>query len=223
MRVAELDMTDTTTLCPDSLELRTLPLRTCRIRNSSAGVCSSDMFKVEGVEYTKVCGRVKGYQVGNTNAFWDYHNHDKVSDYSPIDTCYVDGVSLTQGISQRQHIWTFAGAANENTMGPTSICSCTNTAISSEVPSPPPIVGNDYFCDTAGRAGANFQTLYSDDPLWDGAGCGRQSTCCSFNSPPWFYMQLSQATTDDIEMRVCHNEGRANEDIAIEIVELYVQ
>ena len=61
------------------------------------------------------------------------------------------------------------------------------------------------------------------DPLWDGAGCGATSTCCSFNTPPWFYKQLPQPTTDDIEMRVCKNEKASNEDIAIEMFEIYIQ
>ena len=91
------------------------------------------------------------------------------------------------------------------------------------VPPPPLFVGNDYFCDTAIDTGISGGVFYNDDPLWDGAGCGPQSTCCSFNSPPWFYKQLPQTTTDDIEMRVCRDQSRANEDIAIEIVELYVQ
>ena len=68
----------------------------------------------------------------------------------------------------------------------------------------------------------NLNVLHGD-PLWDRAGCGTQSTCCSFNSPPWFYKQLPETATDDIEMRVCHDQARNDEDIAIEIVELYVQ
>ena len=35
--------------------------------------------------------------------------------------------------------------------------------------------------------------------------------------------QLLISSTDDIEMRVCRDEGRDNEDIAIETVEIYVQ
>ena len=222
MKVAELNMTDNTAQCPDSLELTTSPLRTCKIRSSSAGVCSSDMFKVEGVEYTKVCGRVKGYQVGSTNAFRYYHNNSMSTD-SLIDTYYVDGVSLTHGNSPREHIWTFASAHTEDGRVPNGRCPCTNIAISSVVPPPPPFVGNGYFCDTAVAIGQDVKGFHSDDPLWDGAGCGFNSTCCSFNSPPWFYRQLPQATTDDIEMRVCCDEIRSYENIAIEIIELYVQ
>ena len=90
------------------------------------------------------------------------------------------------------------------------------------VPPTPQFVGNDHFCDT-GAVTVPTTEFFDDDPLWDGAGCGPQSTCCSFNSPPWFYKQLPQTTTDDIEMRVCRDETRFNEDIAIEIIELYVQ
>ena len=59
--------------------------------------------------------------------------------------------------------------------------------------------------------------FYSADPLWDGAGCGSEYTCCAFNTPPWFYKQLTHPTTDDIEMWVCRNDHNSNEDIAIEI------
>ena len=213
MRVAELDMTDNTTQCPDSLELRTSPLRTCTTFNSTTGTCSSDIFSVNGVQYSKVCGRIRAYQVGVPDAFF-FNSAD-------INTHYVDGVSLTHGSSPRQHIWTFAGAINEGDQRLARICPCTNTAVSSMTPSPP-FVGDDYFCDTGTDSGLSAGIFYSDDPLWDGAGCGPQSTCCSFNSPPWFYKQLPQTTTDDIEMRVCRSDDRANEDIAIEIIEIYV-
>ena len=59
--------------------------------------------------------------------------------------------------------------------------------------------------------------------MWDGAGCGPLNTCCSFNDPPWFYKQLPQPTTDDVEMRVCRDALAVNEDIAIETAEIYVQ
>ena len=212
MRVAELDMRNTTTQCPDDFELRTSPLRTC-ITVNTGRICSSDIFSAYGVQYSKVCGRIRAYQVGTTDAFGSRSTN--------IDTFYVDGVSLTHGSSPRQHIWTFASAINEDDLRPTQKCPCTNTAISSMISPPPPFVGEDYFCDTATYSGVSGEVFYGDDPLWDGVGCGPQSTCCS--SPPWFYKQLPQATTDDIEMRVCRNEGRANEDIAIEIVELFVQ
>ncbi len=56
--------------------------------------------------------------------------------------------------------------------------------------------------------------FHGDDPLWDGTGCGPLNTCCTFNNPPWFYKELPEPTTDDIEMRVCNDQGSTNEDIA---------
>ena len=53
IRVVELDMRNTTTQCPDSLELRISPLRTCAtMRSGGAATCSSDTSSVDSVRYT---------------------------------------------------------------------------------------------------------------------------------------------------------------------------
>ena len=63
-------------------------------------------------------------------------------------------------------------------------------------------VNNDYFCDTGNPGpGVNLTTYYTDDPLWDGEGCNSStSTCCEFNSPPWFCTSLTNPTNDDLEI-----------------------
>ena len=43
------------------------------------------------------------------------------------------------------------------------------------------------------------------------------------NNPPWFYKELPRPTTDDIEMRVCRSEAKSNEDISIEMFDIYIQ
>ncbi len=93
------------------------------------------------------------------------------------------------------------------------ICPCNQA---SSATTPPAFVGNDYLCDTANRGGSVRYVFFGDDPLWDGAGCGPLNTCCTFNNPPWFYKELPEPTTDDIEMRVCKDQESADEDIAIE-------
>jgi hypothetical protein len=113
-----------------------------------------------------------------------------------IDGSYVDGVSLTRG-HPRHHVWTFAARLSGD-------CSCRVGRVR-----PPSFVGTDYFCD-------------GNTELWQGCPASSNS-CCSFNNPPWFYRQLSQPTTDDIEMRVCRDEGRRNEDIQIQAIDLYIQ
>ena len=210
MRVAELDMTNSSHQCPCSLmERNDSPnIRTC-VRNEFLGGCSSVELSTANIQYSTVCGRIKAYQVGRPNQF-------RLRISTDIDSHYVDGVSLTYG-SPRQHIWTLAAARDENQ---TCVCSGTNGTF------PPEFVGQDYFCEAGSELNQNpLRTLASEDPLWDGDGCNRAgNTCCSFNNPPWFYKQLPQPTTDDIEMRVCrHTYIIRGNDVAIEIVEMYVK
>ena len=104
----------------------------------------------------------------------------------------------------------FAAAADEAGSIPRFNCACTNINQAASTTSPPSYVGTDYFCDTAtGRRFIHSQ-FYPADPLWDGVGCGPLSTCCSFNNPPWFYKQLPQPTTDNIEMRLCRMDSSVN-------------
>ena len=214
-RVAELDMTNSSHQCPSGLRQCTdSNIRTC-VRDSDSSGCSSVTFSSATLEYSRVCGKVIGYQFGTADTFARQSN-------PTIDTNYLDGVSLTHGNNPREHIWTFVASLHENTTHPTLNCPCTTTRRHS-ASRPPAFVRDDYFCDTGVRGTALFGTFYGDDPLWDGAGCGPMSTCCDLNTPPWFYKQLPQPTTDDIEMRVCRDEDASNEDIAIEMVEIYIQ
>ena len=216
MRVAELDMTNSSHQCPSGLTLRTESdsnIRACV--TASTADCVSIPIDIP-YSYSRVCGRVIAYQVGATNAF----NHQGSSS-ATINNTYVDGVSLTHG-SPRQHIWTFAAGLRESmAMHPESTCPCTGNTGATP---PPSFIGSDYFCEAGVRDHTpNSSMLYSNDPLWDGDGCTDTNPCCSFNNPPWFYKQLPQPTTDNIEMRVCKDEDPTNEDVAIEIVEIYIQ
>ena len=215
MRVAELDMTDSSQQCPSGLRQRTDDnTRTC-VRNSNSAGCSSVTLPTSNIHYSRVCGRIIAYQFGATNAFEPYS----------INFAYVDGVSLTHG-NPRQHIWTFAAALDESGTGnASSYCHCTGGSQAFRNITPPSFVSNNYFCDTGSQQHMDEQPpqFYSADPLWDGAGCGSGNTCCTFNTPPWFYKQLPDPTTDDIEMRVCSNDLARYEDTAIEVMEIYIQ
>ena len=163
---------------------------------------------------------MNSYQKGTTDAF------HLSAGLRTLEQTYVDGVSLTHGApGSRQHIWTFAAAAYEtaSAFNPNSNCPCTNTEEDwpLEVYS---YIGNNYFCAT-GNPGPGFTTdsiVYADDPLWDGEGCGPTNACCQFNNPPWFCTTLPQPTTDDIEMRLCSNQGEANEDVVISFVNINI-
>ena len=125
----------------------------------------------------------------------------------------MDGVSLTHG-SPRQHIWTFAVALERisERSNRRSACPCQALA------DPPPYVGEDYFCDAGND---DYETgefgLQTAHPLFDETDC----LCCE--NPPWFYKQLPQPTTDDIEMRVCRDQNVNNENIGIQVITIFIQ
>ncbi len=217
MKVADIDMTNLNHQCPVGFKLitrTTPPYRACGRPDRLSG-CISTTFATNGARYSRVCGRILGYQIGSPDAFNGQSRG--------IDSYYIDGISLTHGQSPRKHIWSFVGAVDEGSSFPGSICPCSNNGVGyrGTVPS---FVGNDYFCDSAIRRGGSYSAgrFYPSDPLWDGQGCGATSTCCTFNNPPWFCKQLSQPTTDDIELRICDGVSNSADDSPFEVVELFV-
>ena len=215
MQVANIDMSNHAETCPAGLRMLTSPKRLCGINSDGPG-CSSAVFSVQGIEYSRVCGKIIGYQQKSPDAFSPYTGNHRLT----IDDVYVDGVSLTYGRNPRKHIWTFAAALDEVSTIPRNVCPCTNIH-DSDAAVIPPYVGRDYFCDTGSEHRFQYK-FYPDDPLWDGQGCGPLNTCCTFNTPPWFMKQLPSPTTDDIEMRLCCDQPRSNEDVPVETIELYV-
>ena len=205
MRVAYLDMTNPTHHCPSEWRERTESRACGRMDKSGplSGGCSSVIFKTYGIEYNSIFGRILGYQFGSPNGFSPFSNS--------IDGYYLDGVSVTHGMP-RQHIWSLV---SENSDG-TPLCPCR----SSFYPAPAFVKG-EYFCE-AGTEEDWELVLYDSDPLWDGQGCG-SNTCCTYNNPPWFCKHLSEAASDDIEVRICADQDLAFEDTPITLIEIYVQ
>ena len=110
-----------------------------------------------------------------------------------------------------------AGVTEHGISMHTCPCSSTNGQ------EPPPPIGINYFCES-GNSMSSFTLghLYQEDKLWDGQQC--EGTCCTgTNSPPWFSVQLPAPTTDAIEVSICCDEGTSNEDIPVELIDLYVQ
>ena len=137
--VVNLDMTDPNTNCPSGWQLTSFSKRTCGRVTTGSPNCDSVNFTVSGGDYTRVCGKIIGYQHSVTDAFEAYH----IGRVTTIDGAYVCGVSLTHG-SPRQHIWTFAAGRSETGYTVADACPCDatiNIAI-------PPFVGGDYFCES---------------------------------------------------------------------------
>ena len=214
-RIAYLNMSNPSQQCPSVWQEITTPFRVCGRRSTSSATCEGLTYSTGSEQYNQVCGRITGYQLGSPDSF-------RGSSLS-INTYYVDGVSLTYG-SPRQHIWTFSGGLDEQNTNsrPDERCPC--VIGSTNAPLIPSFVGQSYFCETGITSGfVNGYFYPNSDPLWDGQGCGFRSSCCTFNSPPWFNVQLPSFTTDNIEVRICGNQGTGNEDTPIQLIELYVK
>ncbi len=216
MRVAHIDMRNLSQQCPNEFTTHirnSAPFRLCGKLGTVS--CVSTTFSTYSIEYSRVFGRVIGYQFDRPDAFRSYDVGKTIEDL------YVGGVSLTHG-EPPKHIWTFAGARDEvNSDGQRSSCPCIKSQ-STFTYSLPAFIGQDYFCDTGSQSEVNSGTFYQADPLWDGEGCGGTSTCCELNNPPWFCKELPQPTTDPVKLRLCADEDDANEGTPLEIVEIFV-
>ena len=210
--VAYLNMSDSSQQCPSAWkENTTNGLRSCRRPQTSASSCLGTNYTTHR-EYKKVCGRAVGYQIGTPDAFGLHAlNHS-------IDSYYVYGVSVTHG-SPLSHIWTFAAGLTEEGVSYRSYnCPCSD--ISSQ--NPPSFVGNNYYCESGNPSDMHvFDKFYGNDPLWDGQQC--EGSCCgNGTSPPWFSVELPNPTSDDIEVCICSAE-QSYDDIALQLLEIYIQ
>ena len=213
-RVAYLNMSDPSQQCPSVWQEITTPHRTCG-RRSTTGSCEGLNYTTGSEQYDQVCGRIIGYQLGTPRSF---------NGGLTLNTFYVEGVSVTHGQSPRQHIWTFAAGVDEQNTQPSSTCPCVNGSTNAD--NIFLLVGQNYFCESGLTQwnGTNNGIFWPNgDPLWDGQGCGPTSSCCTFNSPPWFNVTLPSPTTDDIEVRICDNSSPQFSDSPIQLIELYVK
>uniref|UniRef100_A0A1X7URE2 GON domain-containing protein n=1 Tax=Amphimedon queenslandica TaxID=400682 RepID=A0A1X7URE2_AMPQE len=198
-RLGNLDMTQPSSTCPSSLQLITQS-KTRFCTKNKAG-CQSIPIPSQGLKYSQVCGRVRGYQRYTVDGFINNRG---------IDAVYVDGVSITRG-SPRKHVWSLC--ASQASQG----CPCGN----SRKPTAS-FIGRDYYCES-GFPGGGQNTFGVADPLWDGKNCpSNESKCCAYPLLPWFLKKIGSTTTDNIEMRVCTDEGPGNENVGIDQYDIYV-
>ena len=83
--------------------------------------------------------------------------------------------------------------------------------------------GYHYYCESGNTGLFDASKLYSDDPLWDGAGCLPENSCCYRGGMPWFLHQFPMILKGDVEARICYDQDFADEAVVVEQVQLYVQ
>ena len=212
-RLAHLNMSDIKQNCPPGLEeQKDEGIRLCRIEKTSAGCSESIKFPTNGISYTHICGRVIGYQKGEPEAL--------LRQSKRINSAYLDGVSITRG-SPREHVWSFIAGRQSNDDSNRN-CPCNNGSnVKIEE-----FIGNHYYCESGSDSEvSNTSKLYSSDPLWDGKKCPSfEAFCCKSPNLPWFHRDYGNArSTDYLELRVCRSGSRNNEDIPLQLYEIYVK
>ena len=216
-------MKDHGSVCPTGWALHTSPISGCGRTKAASYICDSAFFSVSGQTYSRVCGRILDYQVESTDAFHSSVRAGRTS----IDSGYVNGVSMTHGpAGSRQHIWAFASALYDNNLIDITLLGTVlflhKLAIAGLISYPHSSrKTTSVILEALGLAVGII--YYSDDPLWDGAGCGEDSTCCQFNNPPWFYSTLPQATTNNVEARICLDQTDSHENVVIYFLEIFVR
>ena len=207
-QVAHLNMSDSSQQCPSVWREYDLSgFRACGRPVSSNGGCATKHYLISN-QYSRVCGRVIGYQVGTPDAFSQQRNRED-----------FDGVRIISGV-QRHYVWSYVGGLSENQSSISRYdCPCFTT----NARGPPPAIGDNYYCESGNPTNQwQVNQIYTEDKLWDGLQC--EGTCCSSTmTPPWFSVQLPAPTTDMIEVSICCDQGTNDEDTPIELLEIYVQ
>ena len=204
-----LDMNDPDETCPESLKLNTHGQRRLCGKKTDGSGCDSIVIPTNGQSYKEVRGRVVGYQYASPDAFY-------ITGGSSIDDVYVDGVSITYGQNPRKHVWTLGASVYPYK---NHAATCPGTGYGHPQPE---FVGDKYFCTSGNQDPNGWETRFYDIPLWSTVtgNCGH---CNSVYDVPYFCTTLPQSTTDDLELRVCANQGLDDEDILLESIELYIK
>ena len=184
--------------------------------NPPGALCYSTRFSTNGKSYSGVCGRARGYQKGDVWGFWG----STTAKGKTVDGSYVDGLSITHGTGPRHHIWTYA-VGQFDQLKASYGCPCDHH----KGMQPPSYIYGNYYCESGATDDPpNGATYYLNDPLWDGSGCSKNNTCCSNERRPWFYRDLGNSTTDDIEARICITyKNYAVGGVVVDQMELYIQ
>ena len=103
MRVAHIDMKNTSVNCPSLLTQYQLETgeRVCGSTNPAGQTCDSVIFPTHRFSYRRVCGKAVGFAYGSPCSFWYYKNGGQ----NTTNHAYVNGLSITYGPQNgRNHI-----------------------------------------------------------------------------------------------------------------------
>ena len=198
VRTAYIDVTDNSEKCPAKLLEYKRPNRAQRACGKPVTTGTYEItFPSHNITYSKVCGRVRGYQVGSPDAF---------------DRRKQDGIRITQGTT---HLWSYIAGWSETQH--ILSCPCAGSGYRGTIP----IANNYFYCESGsdGRVTDNSKVFW-DDPLWDGANCPSGNSCC--DNYGWFTRNVIESS-NDIKVKWQLDEPKRNEDIYVDVVEIFIK
>ena len=92
----------------------------------------------------------------------------------------------------------------------------------------PTLAATTIYCKTGAHVytccrNPNRYHFYLNNILWDGQLCvAEEAPCCTHTNMLWFVKTLSETTTEDIELRACADQMVTNEDIPLQVIDLFV-
>lgn len=142
-RVVFVNMTNPLQQCPKTwteYNDNSVNVRACRRPFSNGASCSSASFTISQM-YSRICGRVIGYQYHWPDGFTNPYGFRRSV---TINDPYMDGVSVTRG-NPRHHVWSFvAGVVEQNRdYG----CPCVSNYAGPSMPVQS-FVADNYFCES---------------------------------------------------------------------------
>ena len=191
--------------------------------------CYPVQFSTHQLNYTRMCGKLSGYQRGSMNAFYPAGyilatatGYQPENASSSINGVYVDGISITVG-HPRKHVWTYAVGLSDDYRYNYSRGGYNCPCAVHPGPDPPSFVGQHYYCESGNTGRYTRGKEYREDMLWDGSGCSNKNNCCARPGLPWFFRQFPVPITGDIEVRICRDQNSSDEEVLVEEMYIYIQ
>ena len=179
--------------CPPGMRTETVNTRTTCKVSEDGAGCTEIYYPVYNISYTQVTGRIRAYQLNTLDGFL---SQDESIRHKSLSTNILDSNYL-DGVSittNSYHIWSFAGG-----------CNCT-------LPQKPDFIGDHYICN--GSHHLKFMKPH-EELIWKNQQCNETSD--------WFFRTSLPSNATDIRVRICRDQDRDDEDIALTELIIYIR
>ena len=178
--------------CPPGMRTETVNTSTTCKVSEDGAGCTEIYYPVYNISYTQVTGRIRAYQLNTLDGFVSLDDSLR-TESSSTNTLDSNYLDGVSITTNSYHVWSFAGG-----------CNCT-------VPQKPEFIGDHYICN--GSHYSKFMKLH-EELIWKNQQCNEKSD--------WFFRTSLPSNATDIRVRICRDQDRYDEDIALTELEIYI-